>query len=61
MANIHKYKSLYGRHMKVWFDTFPREQIKVILFDDLKANAAAVMHDVYTFLGVDPDFQRTPR
>lgn len=56
-SNIHRYKSLYGRHLRVWFETFPREQIKVILFDDLKADPKAVMRDVYAFLGVDPDFE----
>jgi hypothetical protein len=55
-SSIHRYKSLYGRHLKVWFETFPREQIKVLLFDDILADSAAVMRDVYGFLGVDPGF-----
>ena len=54
---IHRYKSLYGRHLKVWFQTFPREQIKVVLFDDIKADPKAVMRDVYSYLGVDPGFE----
>ena len=45
-SSIHRYKSLYGRHLKVWFETFPREQIKVVLFDDILADSAAVMRDV---------------
>ncbi len=55
-SSIHRYKSLYGRHLKVWFETFTREQIKVVLFDDILADSAAVMRDVYGFLGVDPGF-----
>jgi hypothetical protein len=54
---IHRYKSLYAQHLHCWFDTFPRQQIKVILFDDLKNDPNAVMHDLYTFLGVDPGFK----
>lgn len=56
-SNIHRYKSLYGRHLKIWFETFPREQIKVILFDDLKADPKMVMRDVFSFLGIDPNFE----
>jgi hypothetical protein len=35
---------------------FPREQLKVLLFDDLVADAAAVVRDVLGFLGVDDAF-----
>jgi len=56
-ANIHRFKSLYGKHLESWFNTFPREQIRVILFDDLKRDADAVMRGLYTFLGVDTNFQ----
>jgi len=56
-SNIHRYKSLYGRHLKVWFDTFPQEQIKVILFDDMVADPKKVMRELFVFLGVDPNFE----
>lgn len=56
-SDIHRYKSLYGQHLKIWFSTFPREQIKIILFDDLRADTKAVMREVFTFLGVNPDFE----
>ncbi len=54
---IHRYKSLYARHLRCWFDTFPRQQIKIVLFDDLKASPDEVMRDLYTFLDVDPGFK----
>lgn len=54
---IHRHKSLYGQHLRCWFDTFPRDQIRVVLFDDLKSDAGAVMRQLFTFLGVDPDFR----
>jgi Sulfotransferase domain len=53
---LHRHKSLYGQHLKVWFDTFPCEQIKVILFEDFKADTAAVMRDVFSFLDIDANF-----
>jgi hypothetical protein len=54
---IHRYKSLYGQHLRCWFDTFPREQIMVILFEELRANPVATMQKLYAFLGVDPAFR----
>jgi hypothetical protein len=51
----------YHEHLSRYFDRFPREQIHILLFDDLKRNALGVVQDVYTFLGVDsqfvPDFE----
>jgi len=54
---IHRYKSLYAKHLECWFTTFPKEQIKVILYEDLKEDAESVMRELYAFLEVDPDFQ----
>lgn len=34
---------------------YRREQLKVLLFDDLSTNAVAVVSDTLAFLGVDPD------
>jgi hypothetical protein len=47
---------LYHAKLRRFFDTFPREQIKVILFDDLMANPRETVRSLYSFLGVDPDF-----
>jgi hypothetical protein len=47
---------LYYAKLRRYFDTFPREQIKVILFDDLIARPQETVRSLYRFLGVDPDF-----
>jgi hypothetical protein len=47
---------LYYPKLQRYFDTFPREQIKVILFDDLIAKPQETVRSLFTFLGVDPDF-----
>ena len=47
---------LYHAKLRRYFDTFPREQIKVILFDDLIARPQETVQSLYRFLGVDPDF-----
>jgi Sulfotransferase family len=39
-----------------YYEAFPREQIHVFLFDDLKRNALQVVQNIYRFLGTDPGF-----
>jgi hypothetical protein len=48
--------SRYHEQLSRYFDAFPRGQIHVFLFDDLKRNPLAVMQDIYRFVGVDPGF-----
>jgi hypothetical protein len=46
----------YHAKLRRYFDTFPRDRIKVILFDDLIARPQEIVRSLYSFLGVDPDF-----
>jgi hypothetical protein len=46
----------YSEQLARYFDLFPREQIHVFLFDDLKRSPLPVVQDVYRFVGVDPAF-----
>jgi LPS sulfotransferase NodH len=46
----------YHAQLKPWFEAFPREQIRICLFDDLKRDTAGVLRDCFEFIGVDPDF-----
>jgi hypothetical protein len=47
----------YATHLTRWQDRFPREQLLVILYDDIENRAADVLHRVFAFLEVDPNFQ----
>lgn len=47
----------YHGQLTRYYDRFPRRQIHVFLFDDLKLGAAGVMRDVFRFLDVDPAFE----
>jgi hypothetical protein len=47
---------LYYRQIKPFFDVFPPQQIKIILFKDLLTNSKAVFRSIFQFLDVDPDF-----
>jgi len=46
----------YSEQLQRYFDAFGSERVKVILFDDLKADPAGVYADTLAFLGVYPDF-----
>lgn len=48
--------SRYHETLQRYFDVFPREQIHVFLFDELKRNPRGVVQDIYRFLEVDADF-----
>ena len=40
-----------------YFDVFGRDNVKVVIFDDFKADTAAVYRDVLAFLELDPSFR----
>jgi hypothetical protein len=44
----------YATHLSRYLQLFPRAQIRIFLFEDYRANAPAVLSDVFTFLGVNP-------
>ncbi len=56
-VNLHRYKSLYGMHLRPWYEAFSPDRILVIRFEDFKADAGAVMSRVYRFLGVDSSYE----
>jgi hypothetical protein len=49
--------NFYWPELLRFYELFPREQIHVVLFDDLKTRTAEVVQDLYRFLGVDPTFK----
>ena len=48
--------NFYWPDLSSYFQCFDREQIHVILFDDLKSSSDTVIKNVYSFLGVDTSF-----
>ena len=49
----HFSNGLYYKNLKPYFDFFPRNQIRVYLFEDWLNNSGAVLEDAFHFLGVD--------
>lgn len=46
----------YAEHLERWLSEFPRQQLLVLLHDDLVLRPGDVLRQVYTFIGVDPSF-----
>jgi hypothetical protein len=45
---------MYGEYVGAWCDTFGPD-LRVLWFDDLRADPAGVLRDVATWLGIDPE------
>lgn len=46
---------LYATHLQRFFELFPREQIRIYLYESYRADPPAVLRDILAFLGVDPN------
>ncbi len=44
--------SRYGTHLSDWFETFGRERVKVLIYDDLESNPQAFLDSVCDFVGI---------
>ena len=53
LGDQHSDHGFYHAHLSRWFALFPREQIKIYLFEDLRYASAAMLRDLFGFLGVD--------
>ena len=47
---------LYYQQLKRYYDNFEPQQIKVVLYQDLKANSLAFIQDIFEFIGVKRQF-----
>jgi hypothetical protein len=44
----------YAAQLERYFEFFPRERFRILLFEDLISNPPAVVADICTFLGLEP-------
>ena len=52
----YRYRGLYYTHLARFFAVFPRDQIKVMRYEDwTDDHGRALLREVFEFLGVDPD------
>jgi hypothetical protein len=59
MANNPMYieQGLYAKHLRNWLAHFPKQQILVVLMDDIEADPGRVAREVFRFLDIDDTFQ----
>lgn len=48
---------MYHDKVKRYLDLFPRQQVKILLYDDLVRDPEAFLRELFVFLEVDPDFR----
>jgi hypothetical protein len=46
----------YYNSLKIWYELFPRDQIKIVMYEELRRNGVRVMQEIYRYLGVDEHF-----
>ncbi|HLT73964.1 MAG TPA: sulfotransferase [Ohtaekwangia sp.] len=49
-------EGFYYRNLKPYFELFPREQLRIYLYEDLQQAPQKVMQEIYAFLGADATF-----
>ncbi len=49
-------RGFYAAQLRLYFDLFKREQLRVYLYEDYVADPVGLMQDIFRFLGVDDSF-----
>lgn len=47
----------YHGQLQRYLAAYPAEQVKVVLYDDLRADPLRTMQEIFAFIGVDPEFR----
>jgi len=54
-------RGMYMAYIPRFLERYPRERLLVLVFDDLKADGAAVQRRLFEFVGVDPEIAVPPQ
>lgn len=57
---FYRHSVKFAEQLERYFDVFGRDQVHVMLFDDLTRDGAGVVRGVLEFLGVDPSLAAAP-
>lgn len=49
-------KGLYAKHLERYLEYFPREQILILIYEDIEKDPYAFMRQIYQFLGADDSY-----
>ena len=50
-------EGFYAKNLQRFYELFPKEQIRVYLYDDFRKDTDGVLKDIFEFLGVSSDFK----
>jgi hypothetical protein len=50
-------RGFYHRQIERFLSLFPRDQLKILLYEDIAREPRSFLREVFVFLGVDPDFE----
>jgi hypothetical protein len=53
---FYKRKGYYTEQLKRYYDLFPKENIKILLFEEVIKNPTKVSQEIFEFLNVDSNF-----
>jgi len=53
---FHLWMGLYYEHVKRYIETFPKQNVKIIIYDDLKNDTLSVMREICRFLEIDENY-----
>lgn len=53
-AAVRPHVGRYATHLQRFFALFPRNQIRIYLHEDYRADPTGMLRDIFAFLGVDP-------
>ena len=56
LQSSHVKEGFYYKRLKRYMDLFPRNQIKIYVFEEFKKDSTGTVVDLYNFLGVDTTF-----
>ena len=49
-------KGWYYRQLSNWLELFPRQQMMINLYEDLRSDPEELMRRIFRFIGVEPDY-----
>ena len=48
---------MYGRQLRPFFESFPRDQLRIHLYEDWAGDPQGLLRSLFSWLGVDPEFE----
>jgi hypothetical protein len=55
--SLYRELGLYSSQVERYFRQFPKEQILILLYDEMVSDTPGMLKKIFRFLGVDPEFQ----